>query len=154
MTGHTKIFRYLGAAILMMGLAIIALGVFLGTEGLAAKREVQAVMAEEQVTLMIDEVKVPVTDQKTVMALANVITDHTLGRYGPWQWMEREDPNRATMLDGLTLRNSLILARMALDISDLITVLGSVFFVIGIAFSATGVVIIGTGKSARKETAT
>ena len=142
----------MGIAISLLGLAVIALGVFFVTEGFAAKSEVQAALAEEQVTVTIDEVKVPVTDQETAMAMADVIKGHTLGRYGPWQGMERYDPNRATMLDGLALRNSLTLARMALDVSDLVTGLGAALAVIGVGFTATGAVIVGfTGKTAGEE---
>ncbi len=142
----------MGIAISLLGLAVIALGVFFVTEGFAAKSEVQDALAEEQVTVTIDEVKVPVTDQETAMAMADVIKGHTLGRYGPWQSMERDDPNRATMLDGLALRNSLTLARMALDVSDLVTGLGAALAVIGAGFTATGAVIVGfAGKTAREE---
>lgn len=152
MLRKTGIIRYTGIAISVLGLAVIALGVFFVTEGFAAKSEVQAALAEEQVTVTIDEVKVPVTDQATATAMADVIKGHTLGRYGPWQGMERDDPNRAAMLDGLALRNSLTLARMALDVSDLVTGLGAALALIGVGFTATGAVIAGiTGKAAREE---
>ena len=137
MLGQRKFTRYIGVAISILGLAVIALGVFFVTAGLAAKSEVQAALAEEQVTVMIDEVKVPVTDQATAMAMAEVIKGHTLGKYGPWQDMESDDPNRATMLDGLALRNSLTLARMALDVGDLVTGLGAALALGGIGFMAT-----------------
>ena len=154
MLGQTKITRYTGIGISVLGLAVIALGVFFVTEGFAAKSEVQAALAAEQVMVTIDEVKVPVADQETAMAMADVIKGHTLETYGPWQGMELDDPNRATMLDGLALRNSLTLARMALDVSDLVTGLGAVLAVIGVAFTATGAVIVGlAGKTAKEETA-
>ena len=152
MLPRTRITRYVGIAISVLGMVVIALGVFFVTEGFAAKSEVQAALVEEQVTVTIDEVKVPVADQETAMAMADVIKGHTLGRYGPWQDMERDDPNRATMLDGLALRNSLTLARMALDVSDLVTGLGAALALIGAGFTATGAVIVGlTGKAAREE---
>ena len=95
MLGQRKFTRYIGVAISILGLAVIALGVFFVTAGLAAKSEVQAAMAEEQVTVTIDEVKVPVTDQATAMAMAETIKGHTLGKYGPWQGMERDGSVRA-----------------------------------------------------------
>ena len=154
MLDRTRITRYVGAAIAAMGIGVIALGVFFVTEGFAAKEEVQSAMAAEQVTVTIDEVKVPVTDQETAMAMAEVITGHTLGTYGPWQGMERDDPHRASMLDGLTLRNSLMLGRMALDVSELVTGLGAVIAVMGVAFTATGGIVIAlAGGTAREETA-
>lgn len=151
MLGQKKITRYTGIAISILGLAVIAIGVFFVTAGFAAKSEVKAALAEEQVTVTIDEVKVPVSDEATAMAMAETIKGHTLGTYGPWQDMERDDPNRATILDGLALRNSLTLARMALDVSDLVTGLGAVLAVIGVAFTATGAVIIAISGRASME---
>ncbi len=155
MLGRTRFTRYAGVGISVLGLAIIALGVFFVTEGFTAKAEVQEAMIAEQVTVTIDEVKVPVADQETAMAMAEVITGHTLGTYGPWQEMERDDPHRATMLDGLTLRNSLTLGRMALDVSDLVAGLGAVIALMGVAFTATGAVVVGlAGGTAREEETT
>lgn len=155
MLGRTRITRYAGVGISVLGLAIIALGVFFVTEGFAAKAEVREAMIAEQVTVTIDEVTVPVADQETAMAMAEVITGHTLGTYGPWQGMERDDPHRASMLDGLTLRNSLTLGRMALDVGDLVTGLGAVSALMGVAFIATGAVVVGlAGGTAREEETT
>ena len=67
MSGQKRFTRYIGVAFSILGLAVIALGVFFVTAELAAKSEVQAAMAEEQVTVTIDEVKVPVTDQATAI---------------------------------------------------------------------------------------
>lgn len=154
MLGQKKTTRYIGAAISVLGLAVIALGVFFVTQGFAAKSEIQAALIEEQVTTTVDEVKVPVTTGELAMAQADLIKSHTLGNFGPWSSMERDDPNRATMLDGLTLRNSLTLARMALDVSDLVAGLGAVIAVIGVAFTATGAVIISLASKVAKQQAT
>ena len=152
MPGKPRISRYTGVVISVLGLVVNAPGVYFVTEGSVAMSEVQAALAEEQLTVTIDEVKVPVADQETATAMADVIKGHTLGRYGPWQGMERDDPNRATMLGGLALRNSLTLARMALDVSDQVTGLGAVLALIGAGFTATGAVIVGfAGKAAREE---
>ena len=154
MLPQTRITRYVGFAISGVGLAVIALGVFFVTEGIAAKSEVQAALAEEQVTVTIDGVTVPVTNQATAMAMADVIKGHTLGAWGPWQSMEGDDSDRATMLEGLALRNSLTLARMALDLSELVAGLGAVLAVVGVGFTATGAVIAGLGGRAAKEEST
>ncbi len=138
----TGLKRYIGLAVLAIGVITIVLGGFFVQQGLAARDEIKASLAEEQVTTTIDEVTVPVTDQATAMNQANVIKSHTLERYGPWQSMERDDPNRATMLDGLTLRNSLYLARMGLDISDLVIGLGAIFLTVGTGLAIAGAVIV------------
>ncbi len=85
---------------------------------------------------------VAATNQATLMNQADVIKGHTLDKYGPWQSMERGDPNRASMLDGLTLRNSLYLARMGLDVSELVIALGAVFLTVGTGLAIAGAVIV------------
>ncbi len=138
----TGLKRYIGFAVLAIGVITMILGGYFVSQGISARDEIKASLAEEQVTTTIDEVTVPVTDQATLMNQANVIKGHTLERYGPWQSMERDDPNRATMLDGLTLRNSLYLARMGLDISDLVIGLGAIFLTVGTGLAIGGAVIV------------
>ena len=138
----TGLKRYIGLAVMAIGVVTIVLGGFFVQQGMAAKDEIKASLAEEQVTTTIDEVKVPVADQATLMIQADVIKGHTLAKYGPWQSMERDDPNRATMLDGLTLRNSLYLARMGLDVSELVIGLGAIFLTLGTGLAIAGAVIV------------
>ena len=138
----TGLKRYIGFAVLAIGVITIILGGYFVSQGIAARDEIKASLAEEQVTTTIDEVKVPVADQATLMIQADVIKGHTLGKYGPWQSMERDDPNRATMLDGLTLRNSLYLARMGLDVSELVIGLGAIFLTLGTGLAIAGAVIV------------
>lgn len=94
-------------------------GVFL-YKGHATRSEILAALADEQVTATIDGVEVPVNSQATAQNQADVIRSHTLERYGPWQTIpgKLEDgsanPVRQTFLNGLTLRNSLYMARMGL----------------------------------------
>ncbi len=136
-----KIRTYAGVAVLIIGVAVIAMGGFFVSQGMAARDEIKASMVEEQVTTKINDVEVPVNTQETAMNQANLIKSHTLERFGPWSSMERDDPNRATMLDGLTLRNSLYLGRMGLDVADLVMGLGAIFMLIGTGMALGGVVL-------------
>jgi len=130
-----------GIAAALIGALIVALGVYFVVRGWAAKSEIRAAMQEEAVTTSIDGVELPVLDQRTATYQAEVIKSHTLGTSGPYQALDRADPVRDTYLKGLTLRNSLNLARMGLDLSELVMGLGAVLVGVGTSTVALGSVV-------------
>jgi len=108
--------RYLWISALAFGLIFLALGAFVVVKGLAAKAEIRDRLAEEQVYTSKDAVSfgvdegVLVQDAKTAQAQADTIRLHTLERYGPYAKMAKDDPNRATFVNGVALRGALGLA--------------------------------------------
>ncbi len=129
-----KIVMIAGLIILIGGVAFIVLGVMTRVEILAG-------LADEEVTTTINDETIPVDSAETAMNQANVIKSHTLERYGTYGSMERDDPNRDIFINGLTLRNSLIIARMGLSISLLVMGLGGLFILVGASLT-----LIGLGK--------
>lgn len=152
MLSSLNIKRYIGFAVFAAGIAVIALGAVFVMRGAEAKSEIRAALADEQVTTTIDGVELAVLDQRTLRYQADVIKSHTLERYGPWQDIPRidetgaENPVRRTFLDGMTLRNSLYIAEMGLNVAEMVIVLGVVFLVTGIAVSTSGVVLVGMAR--------
>ena len=106
--------------------------------GAAARAEVVRGMEEEEVTTTIGEEKVPVNTARAAMNQYDLIKEHTWGSFGSYSSLERDDPNRATYVTGLTLRNSLVIGRMGLQISLLIMGLGVMFLLSGISFTVAG----------------
>lgn len=149
--------RYVGLIVLLAGVGVIALGVVFVTRGAASKADIRAALADEQVTTKVGEVEVPVLDQRTAMAQADIIKSHTLERYGPWQTIPSKldsgepNPTRQTFLNGLTLRNSLYIARIGLDIAEMVIVLGAALLLTGSAMAVTGVVLVGVSRHVTKE---
>jgi hypothetical protein len=116
-------------------------GAFFIQQGFSAESEIKDRMAAEAVTITINDVTCPVDSGDRATAQALVIRSHTLERYGPWQTLERDNDERASVLDGLTLRNSLNMARMGLDLSLMVKAIGGVFMVLGMGFATTGAVV-------------
>ena len=133
--------EYAGLGAVAIGLLVVLLGVFFVVQGWSAKNEVRAAMQDEAVTTTIDDVDVPVLDQRTATNQADLIKSHTLGTSGPYEALDRNDPVRDTYLKGLTLRNSLYLARMGLDLSELVMGLGALFVAVGGAIATLGAVL-------------
>lgn len=74
-----------------------------------------------------------VTDAATARAQADVIKEHTLGRWGPYSSLEREDPRRASFIDGVALRSALNMAVMGFALAELAMGAGIIILIAGAA---------------------
>ncbi|MCH8818346.1 MAG: hypothetical protein IIC92_11535, partial [Chloroflexi bacterium] len=138
----TALRKLTGIALLALGAGVLVTGAFFVQQGFSAESEIKARMAEEAVTITIDDVKYAVDSAELATAQALVIKSHTLDKYGPWQTLERGSDERASLLDGLTLRNSLNMARMGLDLSLMVKVIGGLFVIVGLGFVTTGAMVL------------
>ncbi|HKZ51202.1 MAG TPA: hypothetical protein VJ256_05530 [Dehalococcoidia bacterium] len=137
--------RYLWISALAFGLIFLALGAFVVVKGLAAKAEIRDRLAEEQVYTSKDAVSfgvdegVLVQDAKTAQAQADTIRLHTLERYGPYAKMAKDDPNRATFVNGVALRGALGLAVVGFGLADMAIFTGILNILMGVATLAIAV---------------
>ncbi|MBQ10988.1 MAG: aromatic ring-opening dioxygenase LigA [Planctomyces sp.] len=129
--------RHLWIGALALGLLFIGMGALFMVTALEAKGMIRAALAEENVTTSKDAVKfgveagVLVTNAATAEAQSEVIKMHSIDRYGLYTEMERDDPNRATYIKGLTLRNSLNMAVMGFGVADLAMGMGAIIILMG-----------------------
>ena len=65
-------------------------------------------------------------------AQEELIREHTLGEIGPYSGMERDNPQRETYLNGVTLRNPLNMAVLGFNVSNLVIGIGVLVVVIGL----------------------
>ena len=135
----TALRKLTGIALLALGAGALIVGTFFVQQGFAAESEIKDRMAEEAVT--IDDVAYPVDTAELATAQAAITKPHTLERYGLWQTLERGSEERASVLGGLTLRNSLNMARMGHDLSLMVKAIGGVFMVVGLGFVSTGAMV-------------
>ena len=130
--------RHLWVGALALGLLFIGLGTLFMVTGLDAKDMIRTALAEENITTSADAVEfgapagVLVADAKTAEAQAEVIKMHSFDRYGRYTDMDRDDPNRAAYIKGLTLRNSLNMAVMGFGVADLAIGIGAVIVLMGV----------------------
>lgn len=128
---------HLWVVAIAVGLAFLALGTFFVVMGFEAKATIREALAEENVFTAKDAVLfgvaegVLVDDAKTAEAQAAVIKMHSIDRYGLFAEMERDDPNRASYLKGLTLRNALNLAVLGFGVANLAIGTGAVILLLG-----------------------
>lgn len=133
---------------LVLGLALVAGGAFFIAKGVLAKAEIRAALLEEQITTSQDAVKVGgqagvlVSDPKTAQWQSDTIKLHTLGRWGPYSKMAREDPNRQTYVNGVALRTALNLAILGFGVADLAIGTGAFIILAGAATLGVAVPVL------------
>jgi hypothetical protein len=104
-------------------------------QGISVRNEIQDELRDEQIMTSQDATipGVLVEDAETARAQANVIKEHTLGTWGPYSQLPREDPRRAQFVDGVALRTALNMAVMGFGVTQLVIGAGALVLVAGLA---------------------
>ncbi len=120
---------------LVLGLLLVVIGGSFVIQGMDVKDEIRDELRAEQI-ITSQDASIPgvlVDDAETARAQADVIKEHTLGTWGPYSELPREDPRRAQFIDGVTLRTALNMAVMGFGITDLVIGAGVIVMVAGAA---------------------
>jgi hypothetical protein len=137
-------------AAIVVGLIFVVAGAFMLVQGAQARNDVRNGLQAEAITTSSDatlfgvDAGLPVDNATTAKAQADVIHYHSLtgdkqvidGQIvggTPYSGMSRDDPARATYLDGVALRGALMLAYTGFKVSDLVQGIGAAFVLMGIA---------------------
>ncbi len=140
---------------MLLGVILSGGGAYLVIEGVAVRDELRDELRVEQI-ITSDDADPPgvlVEDARTARAQADVIKEHTLGPWGPYSELPRDDPRRASFIDGVALRSSLSMAAMGFRITDLVIGMGLLVALGGLAtlFLATpGLYLLAGMVSARE----
>jgi hypothetical protein len=122
-------------ASLVLGLALVVGGVYMVVQGVSVRNEIRDELKDEQVTTSQDA-RIPgvlVDDEETARAQADAIKQHTLGTWGPYSELPRDDPRRAQFIDGVALRTALNMAVMGFGVTQLVIGAGALVLVAGLA---------------------
>lgn len=122
-------------SIAIVGILLVAAGLFMIVRGSEAWAEIEGELRAEEVMTSGDAAirGVLVTDAATARAQADVIKEHTLGRWGPYSSLERDDPRRASFIDGVALRSALNMAVMGFSLAELAIGTGIIILIAGAA---------------------
>jgi putative Mn2+ efflux pump MntP len=119
----------------VLGVLLVIGGAYMIIEGFAVHDEIRDELRAEQI-ITSQDARIPgvlVDDAETARAQADVIKEHTLGTWGPYSELPREDPRRAQFIDGVTLRSALNTAVMGLGVTQLVIAVGVLVLVAGAA---------------------
>ena len=126
---------------ILLGLGMVALGSVFIIMGLDARSDIRQALIKENVITSQDAAVpgIPVQDAETARMQQDVIEQHTFGRWGPYSSLNRDDPNRQTYLNGLTIRNSLNLSILGFGVADLAIGTGGIAIVLGLIIAGLAI---------------
>lgn len=122
-------------ASLVLGICLLVGGIYMIVQGISVRNEIRDELRAEQITTSQDS-RIPgvlVEDAETARAQADAIKEHTLGTWGPYSELPREDPRRAQFIDGVALRSALNMAVMGFGVTDLVIGVGVIVTIAGFA---------------------
>src|SRR5262245_28383318 len=131
---------WVGAVLFGIGLA--AGGLFMIQQGRSAHDEVEDTLSSERIVTPEDAgiPTSPVTGPEEAKAQADIIREHTLKITGgkTYAELDRNDPNRNTYLQSVTLRTALMESYLAFKVSDLVVGMGVIVVFLGLSHVVLG----------------
>lgn len=125
----------------LLGTLVLVAGVILGLSGAGTWAMVQSSLADENITVAEDAERFggqAVNGPLTAYYEADIIEHHALeaSKGKTYAELDREDPVRATVMNGSFLRASLFTSVVSFGVAAMAMGLGIVFVLIGIALRA------------------
>ncbi len=133
--------RNLGRAVLLLGMVALAIGVVFIGQGIAKNTMITEAMQVEQITYGgAEEIEGVIDTVAEAELMAGVLKEHRM-EIGIYSELDREDPQRDTILKAMTMENSLNLAQLGYGVVTVVIVSGIFMVIIGMAVSGTGLVL-------------
>ena len=132
-----------GRVVRLLGTVVLVAGVVLGVAGGGTWAMIQTSLADEQITVAEDAARFGgqlVDGPLTAYYQADIIEHHALEASGgkTYAELDREDPARATVMNGSFLRASLFTSVVSFGVAALAMGLGILFAMVGFALRSVG----------------
>ena len=137
------------------GLVLTASGAFMVQEARLAHDDVRDALASERI-ITAEDAEIPlaaVDSPAEAKAQADIIQEHALAISGgkTYSEMARDDPNRATYLNAVTLRTALMESYLAFKVSDLVLGVGVIVVLLGLSHVVLGAYLGLVAAPAREQ---
>lgn len=134
--------KYAWVGAVVFGVVLFGSGIFMVREGRLAYDDVRDTLASERI-VTAEDADIPlkeVTGPAEAKAQADAIKTHALAMTGgkTYAELDRNDPNRATYLNSVTLRTALMESYMAFKIADLVSGVGAIVAFLGLSHVVLG----------------
>ena len=139
----TLVNKKVASILLIAGVISLVMGGIFLYQGFAKHNLIMEVMALEKIEyggadgLIVGIIDTP----EEAQAMAEILKEHRQER-GVYTDLARDDPNRATILNALTMENSLNLAQLGHGLTEVVQVNGIFMMVIGLTLVSTGAYVI------------
>ncbi len=130
--------RNLGRTVLLLGVVALVMGAVFITQGIAKSNMITEAMRLEQVTYGgAEEIEGIIDTPEEAQLMAGVLREHRLD-IGIYTTLERDAPERDTILKAMTMENSLNLAQLGYGMTTVVIVSGVFMVIMGVAIGGMG----------------
>lgn len=134
--------KYAWAGAIIFGVVLFGAGLFMVREGRLAHNDVRDTLSSERIVTS-EDADIPlkeVTGPAEAKAQADAIKAHVLTITGgkTYAELDRNDPNRTTYLQSVTLRTALMESYMAFKVADLVSGVGAIVAFLGLSHVVLG----------------
>ena len=134
--------RNLGKVVLLLGVVALVMGAVFIVQGVAKNNMITEAMQLEQVTYNSEngEIAGTIDTPEEAQFMASVLREHRLD-IGIYTDLERDAPERDTILKAMTMENSLNLAQLGYGVTTVVIASGVSMVIMGIALGGTGLAL-------------
>ena len=133
-----RLSRNLGRIVLLLGMVALVMGTVFIAQGIAKNSMITEAMQLEQATYGgNEEIEGIIDTPEEAELMASVLREHRLD-VGIYTALERNDPQRDTILKAMTIENSLNLAQLGYGVTTVVIISGVFMVIMGIALGGTG----------------
>ena len=135
--------KKLAALVMVVGIVSIVLGAFFISQGFAKSDEITKAMVSENITYggAGSTINGIIDTSQEAEEMANVLYEHR-SAMGNYSQLKRDDPARQTILNAMTMENSLTLARLGFGLTQVVEASGVFMVLIGLTFVAGGAAVV------------
>jgi hypothetical protein len=101
----------------------------------------ERINSDGEVIVLDEQIEGIIDTENEAELMADTLQSHRLSQYPPYTEMDRDDPDRNTVIHGMALQNSLVIAQIGFGVSTMALGIGLFMLVTGIAFGGTGLVL-------------
>lgn len=139
--------KKVAALVLVAGIIAIAIGGVFVSQGFSKANYITEQIAAQQITYggagsTIDGI---IDTPQEAQEMASVLQEHQLA-LGVYSQLSRDDPNRAQILNALTMENALNLAVAGYGLTDVVKASGAFMILVGLTFGAIAVSTLRKAK--------
>ncbi len=130
--------RYLAIVVLLLGVMALVIGTAFIVQGVAKDNMIAEAMQLEQITYGgNEEIEGIIDTSAEAQLMASTLREHRLD-IGIYTELGRDDPQRDTILNAMTMENSLNLAQLGYGLTTVVIISGVSMIIVGIALGMAG----------------
>jgi hypothetical protein len=137
----------LGLLVSAIGVVAIVMGAFFIAQGFSKNALITKAMVSENITYTGAGSKITgiIDTAAEAKVMADTLAEHR-AKLGSYSSLKNGDPNRQTILNAMTMENSLTMAQMGFGLVQVVQATGGFMILIGLALGGVGIAVMRPTK--------